>query len=78
MNNTKTKYGWMSREQGIAMERSIHINKKFGGAYKIYLNEKGEEVMVTAISDTEDHGCNFSDMTFVGMVKEHVRSQHSI
>ena len=74
MNNTKTKYGWISHEQACVMKKSVHINKTFGGAYKIYLNEKGEEVMVTAVSDTKDHGCQFSDMTFVGMVTEYVRS----
>ena len=74
MNNTKKKYGWISHEQAMAMKRRKHINKSFGGPYKIFLNEKGEEVMVTAVSDTEDHGCQFSDITFVGMVTEYLRS----
>ena len=76
MNNTKTKYGWISHEQAMVIKRSKHINKRFGGPYKIYLNEKDEEVMVTTVSDTKDHGCQFSDMTFVGMVTEYVRSQY--
>ena len=74
MVKTNEKYGWMSFEQAKVMEKGKNINKKFGGPYKIYLNEKGEEVTVTAVSDTEDHGCKFSDMTFVGMVTEHIRS----
>ena len=76
MVKTNEKYGWMSLEQAKVMTKGIHINKKFGGPYKIYLNEKGEEVTVTAVSNTEDHGCKFSDMTFVGMVTKYVRSQN--
>lgn len=76
MINTKEKYGWMSNEQAKVIKRRKHINKQYGGPYKIYLNEKGEEVKVTTISYTKDHGCNFSDMTFVDMVKEYVRSEY--
>ena len=74
MIQTNKKYGWISVQQANVMKRSIKINKKYGSPYKIYLNEKGEEVVVTAVSDTEDHGCSFSDMTFVGMVTQYVRS----
>ena len=74
MVKPKEKYGWISQEQAMAMKRRKHINKTFGGPYKIYLNEKGEEVTVTVVSDTKDHGCQFSDITFVGMVTEYVRS----
>ena len=76
MINTKEKYGWMSNEQANMMKKEQHINKQYGGPYKIYLNEKGEEVTVTAVSYTKDHGCKFSDMIFVGMVKEYVRSEY--
>ena len=76
MDTVKEKYGWMSHEQANVLKSGVHLNKQYGGPYKIYLNEKGEEVKVTAISYTKDHGCRFSDMTFVGMVKEYVRSEH--
>ena len=74
MDNVKEKYGWISHEQANVMKRGKHINKQYGGPYKIYLNEKDEEVIVTTVSDTKDHGCQFSDMTFVGMVTEYLRS----
>lgn len=70
------KHGWFSLKQAKLMKNAIHINKKYGGPYKIYLNQKGEEVMVTTISDTKDHGCVFSDMTYVGIVTEYLRSEH--
>ena len=70
------KHGWFSLKQAKLMKNAIHINKKYGGPYKIYLNQKGEEVMVTTISDTKDHGCAFSDMTYVGIVTEYLRSEH--
>ena len=73
---TKEKHGWISLEQAKIMKKGIHINKSYGGPYKIYLNQKGEEVMVTTVSNTKDHGCRFSDMTYVGIVTEYLRSQH--
>ena len=75
MVKTKEKYGWISLQQAIVLKRSIHINKKCGSPYKIYLNKKGEEVIVTTVSDTKDHGCQYSDMTFVDMVTEYVRNE---
>lgn len=39
----------------------------------IYRHVDGHEVRVTAISDTEDSGCGWDDMQFVGMVTDYVR-----
>ena len=59
MTDIKEKHGWISEKQANAMKNCIVLeNKKYFGPYKIYLNEKGEEVRVTMISNTkDDHGC---------------------
>tara|TARA_A200000113_G_scaffold98738_2_gene88551 strand:- start:3436 stop:3651 length:216 start_codon:yes stop_codon:yes gene_type:complete len=69
----REKYGWISQEQAMIMNKNKH--KKHNSPYKIYLNKKNEEVIVTTVSDTKDHGCQFSDILFVDMVTEYVRNE---
>ena len=77
MTDIKEKHGWISEKQVKIMRNSISINKKITGPYKIYLNEKGEEVRVTMISNTkDDHGCKFSDITYVGIVTKYLRNEY--
>lgn len=73
MVKTKEKYGWISLQQAMIMNKKKH--KKHNTPYKVYLNKKGEEVIVTTVSETKDHGCQFSDITFVDMVTEYVRNE---
>tara|TARA_A100001015_G_scaffold13916_1_gene16237 strand:- start:1340 stop:1573 length:234 start_codon:yes stop_codon:yes gene_type:complete len=77
MADIKEKHGWISEKQASIMKNCISINKKYDGPYKIFLNENGEEVRVTTVSENkDDHGCKFSDMTYVGIVTQYLRSEH--
>jgi len=77
MADIKEKHGWISEKQAKIMRNCISINKKITGPYKIYLNENGEEVRVTTVSNNkDDHGCNYSDMTYVGIVTQYLRSEY--
>lgn len=75
MADIKEKHGWISEKQAKALKNARPISRY--GPYKIYLNEKGEEVRITMVSDTKDnHGCNYSDMTYVGIVTQYLRSEY--
>ncbi len=77
MTDIKEKHGWISEKQASIIKNRKYINEKFTGPYKIYLNEKGEEVRVTVISNTkDDHGCKFSDITYVGIVTKYLRNEY--
>ena len=79
MTDIKEKHGWISEKQAsiIKIRNDMVTNEeKKTGPYKIYLNEKGEEVRVTVISNTKDHhGCKFSDITYVGIVTKYLRNE---
>jgi len=75
MTDIKEKHGWISAKQANSRREKRPISRT--GPYKIYLNEKGEEVRITMVSDTKDnHGCNYSDMTYVGIVTQYLRSEY--
>ena len=75
MTDIKEKHGWISAKQANVLKNKRPISQT--GPYKIYLNEKGEEVRITTVSYTKDnHGCNYSDVTYVGIVTQYLRSEY--
>lgn len=84
MTDIKEKHGWISEKQANTIKQAntmknciVLENKNYFGPYKIYLNEKGEEVRVTMISNNkDDHGCKFSDITYVGIVTKYLRNEY--
>jgi hypothetical protein len=56
MDKPKTLYGWFSATQA-----------KLGGT-KIYRTLTGHTVILTTVSETEDHGCKWPDVIFVAEV----------
>ena len=58
-NQDKTLFGWFSATQ-----------MRLCGT-KTYRTPDGRSVEVTCVSDTEDHGCRWDDVVFVGKVLAH-------
>lgn len=54
------KHGWFSA-----------LQYQFGSSF--YLRSDGQEVEVTHVSDTLDHGCMWVDMVYVGLVEKYLR-----
>ena len=72
----KEYHGWFSTEQAKIIAEANNFNDdKNNRPYKIYLNKDNEEVMVTCISLTKEHGCKYSDIEYRGIVTKFVRSE---
>jgi len=69
-------HGWFSSQQAKNVLRIKNSDNKKKCPYKIYLNKDNEEVRVTSISLTKDHGCNFSDIEYCGIVTKYLRSEN--
>lgn len=71
------KYAWYSEKQ-IKSAKEIKENnpeKKKAGVYKIYLNDRGEEIRASMVSPTMEHGCRWDDMEYLGEVFKYLRSE---
>ena len=62
MDTKKVKHGWYSDKQ-----------LKWTGKLFIYKDLKGNQVELTMVSNTLEHGCKYDDITYVGKVKDFVR-----
>lgn len=62
MDTNKVKHGWYSDKQ-----------LKCTGKLFIYKDLKGNQVKLTMVSNTLEHGCKYDDITYVGEVKDFVR-----
>ncbi len=73
-------HAWFSKKQ---KENKMKFVTYYKGSYSssgpspisnLWLNEKGEKVEITTVSKTLDHGCNFDDFEYKGIVTEWVSS----
>mgnify|MGYP001380567571 CR=1 FL=1 len=63
-------HGWFSQKQA---KNILNTNEK--NPYKVYLNDKNKEVIVTCVTESmEKNYCNnFNDMEYVGVVVKYLR-----
>ena len=66
-------HAWFSEKQIENMKQDRLVHKL--GIYKIYVKENGEEVCVSMVSNTMEHGCNFDDFIYLGKVSKFVRCE---
>lgn len=62
----RPKFGWFSAKQAEMISKLI-----------VYQGVNGEEVVVTQVSKTNDHGALWDDMKFVGMVTHPIRFENN-
>ena len=70
----KEQHAWISEKMAHNMS-SVPQKPSCEYHYAIYLNKAGEEVKVNLVSDNDDHGTHWDDMTYCGKVVKFVRNE---
>jgi len=67
--NDKRKHAWYSYKQHQnLMSKNRGDNNKTG--LPVYINSNGIKKTCTVVSSTIDHGCNFDDIIYLGVVEK--------